>query len=50
MTEKEKALELIRRLRNASYSHADYGEDMAIDEETAVALVEEIFHVEEPVD
>ena len=48
MTEKEKALELIKELREASYNHTYYGEDMAIDEETAVSLVEEIFGVEEP--
>ena len=44
---REKALELIKALRKASYNHADYGKDMAIDEETAVTLVEEIFGVEE---
>lgn len=47
MTEKEKALELIKQLRNASYNHTYFGTDMAIDEERAVALVEEIFEVEE---
>ncbi len=51
MNEKEKALELIRRLRKASYNHGYCGsmlQWMAIDEETAVELVEEIFEVEEP--
>ena len=48
MDEKEKALELIKRLRNASYNHTCYGTYMAIDEESAVELVEEIFDVEEP--
>lgn len=48
MTEKEKALELIKKLRDASYNHTYYGTDMAIDEETAVMLVEEVFEVEEP--
>lgn len=48
MTEKEKALELIKELRKASYNHTYYGTDMAIDEETAVMLVEEVFEVEEP--
>lgn len=51
MTEKEKALELIKRLRSASYNHAAAfcGIDMAIDEETAIELVEEIFEVEESI-
>lgn len=49
MTEKEKALKLIKELRKASFNHADFGTDMAIDEETAVFLVEEIFEVEEPI-
>lgn len=49
MTEKEKALELIKRLRQASYNHTYYGKDMAIDEETAVMLVEKVFDVEEPI-
>ena len=44
---KKKALELIQRLRKVSYNHTYYGSDMAIDEETAVALVEEIFGMEE---
>lgn len=48
--EKEKALELIKRLRAASYNHTYYGTDMAIDEEDAIELVEEIFDVEEPED
>lgn len=48
MNEKEKAIELIRRLREASYNHTHFGTWMAIDEETAVELVEEIFEVEEP--
>lgn len=47
MDEKEKALELIKRIRKASYNHAYYGTDMAIDEETAVEIVEEVFDVEE---
>ncbi|MGN1196529.1 MAG: hypothetical protein ACI4TA_02900 [Acetatifactor sp.] len=50
MTEQEKALILIKELRKASYNHSDFGTDMAIDEETAVFLVEEIFEVEEPID
>lgn len=50
MTEKEKALKLIKELREASYNHTYYGKDMAIDEEMAVFLVEEIFEVEEPID
>lgn len=50
MSEKEKAIELIRRLRQASYNHAYFGIDMAIDEETAVYLVEEMLEVEEPVE
>lgn len=49
MTEKEKALTLIKRIRDASYNHADYETDMAIAEETAVSLVEEVFEVEEPI-
>lgn len=43
-----KALSLIKKLRKASYNHAHYGTDMAIDEETAIELVEEVFDVEEP--
>ena len=50
MTEKEKALILIKELRKASYNHSDFGTYMAIDEEMAVFLVEEIFEVEEPID
>ena len=50
MTEQEKALILIKELRKASYNHSDFGTDMAIDEETAVFLVEEIFEAEEPID
>ena len=49
MTEKEKALKLIKELRRVSYNHTYYGKDMAIDEDTAVSLVEEIFEVEESV-
>ena len=49
MTEKEKALTLIKKIRDASYNHAYYGTDMSIDEETAVSLVEEIFEVEETI-
>lgn len=49
MTEKEKALKLIEKLKEASYNHAYYGMDMAIDEDTAVSIVEEIFEVEEPI-
>ena len=48
MKEKEKALKVIKELREASYNHTYNGKDMAIDEETAVSLVEEIFEVEEP--
>ena len=48
MTDKEKVLELIKKIRDASYNHTYYGTDMAIDEETAVRLVEEVFEVEEP--
>lgn len=50
MDEKQKALKLIKMLRKSSYNHAFYGTDMAIDEETAVELVEEVFEVEEPLD
>lgn len=50
MDEKQKALKLIKLLRESSYNHAFCGTDMAIDEETAVGLVEEVFEVEEPID
>lgn len=30
------------KLENAAYNHADYGTDMAIDRETAIAIVEDI--------
>lgn len=49
LEEKKKALELIKRLKAASYNHADYGTDVAIDVEDAIALVEEIFNVEEQI-
>lgn len=48
MSEKEKALELIKRLRKASYNRNYFGRDMTIDEKIAVELVEEVFEVEEP--
>ena len=49
LEEKKKALELIKRLKAASYKHSDYGTDVAIDVEDAIALVEEIFNVEEQI-
>lgn len=47
MNEKRKALELIKRLRDASYNHTDYGNWDAVDTDTAISLVEEIFEVDE---
>lgn len=50
MDEKQKALKLIKMLRESSYNHSFCGTDMTVDEETAVGLVEDVFGVEEPMD
>lgn len=48
LSTEDKAILLMKRLRESAYNHTYYGTNIAVDVDTAVSLVEEIFGVDEP--